>query len=109
MEQALSTSTVSKRAVGSANMQAFSAAVRWFGSDVMTAVDHMGNRVSQLVEELQRGCANLSAASDTSMADIRRQISYVACVDITIAPSFISVTLRANNDGASASVEHVSL
>lgn len=75
--QALTNTSISKRAASNSNMQAFARAIRWFGTDVVTTVDHVGSRVSELIEELQRGCANLAGTSDTSIAEIRKQISYV--------------------------------
>lgn len=68
--------------------------------------DHLGDRITELTNNLQRMCAVVASSSDSSLAEIRQEISSVAAVQV----GFTYLSLAAlNNREAATSEGHVDI
>ena len=74
VEQELAETSVSRDAATKVGMQSFSRGVTWLGQQVVQLADHLGERITDLTNSLQRMCAVVAGSSDASLADIRQEL-----------------------------------
>lgn len=87
----LADTSVSKDAATKVGMQAFARGVTWFGKQAVQLADHLGDRITELTNNLQRMCAVVASSSDSSLAEIRQEISSVAAVQREVSQFRVAV------------------